>query len=188
MKWKFLKFSGVLFCVILVFACASLNVNLNSPLESSLHGKRVLVIPFQEPYYKGKQLQGIGSPFAAIFVNKLLATGISSNLVKVNTFPSTAEIEIEKACKYATDNGYDMLITGIITEWVDGATQWSGTVDVAALSVNVYASEGCKLIGSASGKQTGTLFTFINAPATRFFEPLSETIIATLLGQTTLGK
>ena len=76
-----------------------------------------------------------------------------------------------------------MFITGTVTEWIDGATQWSGTVDVAALSVDVYNTPNCELSGSVSGKQNGQWFTFVNAPTTRFFEPLSEEIVTTLLDQ-----
>jgi hypothetical protein len=52
---------------------------------------------------------------------------------------------------------------------------------VAALTVNVYRSETCALAGSASGRENGRWFTLINAPTTRFFEPLSDSIVATLL-------
>jgi hypothetical protein len=47
--------------------------------------------------------------------------------------------------------------------------------------VNVYRADTCALAGSASGRQNGQWFTFINSPTTRFFEPLSDSIVATLL-------
>lgn len=165
--------------------CAALNTNLNNPMKSSLVGKRVAVFPFQDPYYKGHQIHGIGLPFAAVFVNKLQTAGVLSDLAKSSDFLTTAPIDIQKSCNYAVNNGYDMLITGTITEWIDGATQWSGIVDVAALSVNVYSSNSCKLVGSVSGRQNGTWVTFVNASTARFFEPLSESIVATLLNQVT---
>jgi hypothetical protein len=90
-------------------------------------------------------------------------------------------VDIEKACGYAVDNGYTIIITGVVTEWIDGATNWSGTVDVAALSVKIYSSKTCELSASASGRENGTWFTFVNAPTTRFFEPLSQSIINALL-------
>lgn len=178
-------FAGLLFITYLLVGCAALNTNLNNPMKSSLVGKRVIVFPFQDPYYKGHQIQGIGLPFATVFVNKLQTAGVLSDLAKSNYFLTTIPIDIQKSCNYAANNGYDMLITGTVMEWIDGATQWSGTVDVAALSINVYSSNKCELIGSASGRQNGTWFTFVNAPTTRFFEPLSDTIVATLLGQST---
>ena len=183
MNRQILKMAGVLLCTIFLLSCAALNANLNSPMKLSFSEKRILVFPFQDPYYKGRQIQGVGGPFSSVFITKLRAAGISSDLAKSSSFPSATELEMDKACKYASDNGYDMFIAGVITEWLDGATQWSGTVDVAALTVNVYATTGCEFVGSASGKQNGRWFTFVDAPTTRFFEPLSETVVATLLGQ-----
>jgi hypothetical protein len=152
-------------------------------MKSSIEGKRVAVFPFKEPYYKGRQLNGIGTPFSEIFVAKLQSRGISSKLITNNDFRSTDTFDVEKACKYASDNNLDMIITGTVTEWIDGATQWSGTVDVAALSINIYESKTCNIVGSASGRENGRWFTFVNAPTTRFYDPLSETIISKLLNR-----
>lgn len=178
-----LKSCWVSICALVLVSCAGLNANLDTPMESSLQGKRVVVFPFHDPYYKGRQIQGVGGPFAAVFVNKLRAAGVSAELSRSEAFASTEAVGVEKACKYAVGNGYDMLITGTVTEWIDGATQWSGTVDVAALSVSVYSTAACKLSGSASGRQKGQWFTFVDAPTTRFFEPLSETIVEALLNK-----
>ena len=170
-----------LFCLILLAGCAGLHANLDVPMNSSFKGKKVVVFPFQAPYYKGQQIPGVGRAFAAVFVNKLQSAGVSASLTKSNAFTSREVVNVDKACEYAADNGYDTLIIGTVTEWLDGATQWSGTVDVAALSVSVYVSSECELSGSASGRQNGQWFTFVNAPATRFFEPLSEKIVSKLV-------
>ena len=174
-----------LFCFILLAGCAGLHANLDAPMDSSFIGKKVVVFPFQEPYYKGRQIPGVGRPFAAVFVNKLQSAGVSASLTTSNAFTSSEVVNVDKACEYAVDNGYDMLIMGTVTEWLDGATQWSGTVDVAALSVSIYVSPECELSGSASGRQNGQWFTFVDAPATRFFEPLSEKIVSILVDQYT---
>jgi len=181
MKSRSLFISISLVYILLLTGCASLNTRLNIPMKSSIQGKRIVVLPFSDPYFKGRQIQGVGEPFASVFVNKLQAAGVAAELSKSREFSSISMVDIEKACKYAANNNYDMLITGTITEWIDGATQWSGTVDVAGLSVNLYTSKTCELTGSASGRQSGTWFTFVNAPTTRFFEPLSQTIVETLL-------
>jgi len=183
MRQQPLKLGAILFSMLLICGCASLNTNINHPIKSGLVGKRVVVFPFQDPYYKGRQIHGVGLPFATVFVNKLQAVGVLSDITKNNDFLTTVPMDIKKACNYAFNNGYNMLITGTVTEWVDGATQWSGTVDVAALTVNVYSSDTCEIVGSASGRQNGRWFTFVNAPTTRFFEPLTDSIIASLLGR-----
>jgi len=168
-------------CMLFVVSCAGLDAKRDAPMKSSIQGNRIVVFPFYDPYYKGRQIQGVGEPFASAFVNKLRAAGVSAELSKSGEFSSPNRVDIKKACSYAAGNGYNMLITGIVTEWIDGVTQWSGTVDVAALSVEVYRSDTCELSGSASGRQNGTWWTLSNAPTTRFYEPLSEKIVEVLL-------
>ena len=167
--------------VMLLAGCASLNANLKSPMRLSIVGKRVAVFPFKDPYYGGRQLSGVGTPFAEIFVAKLQSEGILGKLVTSSDFKSSDPFDVEKACKYASENSFDLVITGSVTEWIDGATQWSGTVDVAALSVNIYQAKECKYEGSASGRQTGRWFTFVNAPTTRFYDQLSEAVVSKIL-------
>jgi hypothetical protein len=178
---KSLFIGFLLVCMLFVVSCAGLDVKLDTPKKSSVQGNRVIVFPFYDPFYKGRQIQGVGEPFATVFTNKLLAAGVLAELPKSREFSSLNMVDIEKACRYAADNGYSMLITGVVTEWIDGATNWSGTVDVAALSVKVYTSKTCELSASASGRENGTWFTFVNAPTTRFFEPLSQSIVNVLL-------
>jgi hypothetical protein len=175
------RLSLVLFYLIMLVGCAKLNASLDAPMDTSLKGEKIVVFPFQAPYYKGRQIPGVGRPFAAVFVNKLQSAGVSASLSKSNAFTSSEIVNVDKACEYAVENGYDKLITGTVTEWLDGATQWSGTVDVAALTVSVYAASECELAGSASGRQNGQWFTFVDAPTTRFFEPLSENIVSKLV-------
>jgi len=168
---------------ILLAGCAGLHSNLDAPITSSVKEKKVAVLPFQDPYYKGRQILGVGEPFATVFVNKLQSTGVSASLIKSTMFTSNEAIDSNKACKYADENGYNAIIIGKVTEWIDGATQWSGKVDVASLSVSVYFTPDCALSGSASGRQNGQWFTFVNAPTTRFFEPLSKKIVEELVNQ-----
>ncbi|MGA1841453.1 MAG: hypothetical protein ACMUIU_12585 [bacterium] len=184
MKKSILNLSAVCFFAVILVSCAGLKTDISSPMRSSINNnKRIVVFPFEDPLYKGNRINNIGGPFATIFINKLQSAGISAELVQSNDFSSSNKIDLKKACNYAANNGYDMFITGTVTEWIDGATQWSGTVDVAALSVDVYNTLNCELSGSVSGKQNGQWFTFVNAPTTRFFEPLSEEIITTMLNQ-----
>jgi hypothetical protein len=175
--------SASLVYVFLLTNCAGLSAKLDAPMKTSIQGKRVVVFPFQDPWYKGLQIQGIGEPFASVFANKLRVAGVSAGLPKSKDFSSQYKIEIGKACKYAASEGYELLVIGTVTEWIDGATNWSGKVDVAALSVSIYSSTICELLGSASGMEKGTWFTFVNAPTMRFFDSLSGKIVAVLLEQ-----
>ncbi len=84
------------------------------------------------------------------------------------------------ACAYAKQQGADVAITGIINEWLDGATQWSGKVDVVSVSVFAYDPKTCSLITSATGREQGQWFTFVNAPATRFYQSLSQDLVTAM--------
>jgi hypothetical protein len=181
MRSTLLRIVALLGYVFFLSSCAGLDVKLDTPKKSSVQGNRVIVFPFYDPFYKGRQIQGVGEPFATVFTNKLLAAGVSAELPKSREFSSLNMVDVKNACRYAADNGYTMLITGVVTEWIDGATNWSGTVDVAALSVKMYSSKSCELSASASGRENGTWFTFVNGPTTRFFEPLSQSIVNALL-------
>ncbi|KKO19002.1 MAG: hypothetical protein BROFUL_02296 [Candidatus Brocadia fulgida] len=90
------------------------------------------------------------------------------------------QVKVDDACAYARQKGAAIAVIGVVTEWLDGATQWSGTVDVASVIVNAYDTENCKLISTASGRQNGQRFTFVNAPATRFMRPLSQEVVKSL--------
>ncbi len=170
----------ILFIAVLMHSCAGLQSSKHGAEKIETSGGRIMVFPFQNPYYKGTELVGIGSPFTSVFISELRLTGRFAQIANSNTFNSRNPIDITEACGFAHKKGYKIIITGIVTEWIDGATQWSGKVDVASLNVSAYNSENCKLITSASGKQNGKWLTFINAPATRFYQPLSKKIIDSL--------
>ena len=95
-------------------------------------------------------------------------------------FRETKEVDVNKACKYAKQQGADVAIIGTVNEWIDGATQWSGTVDVVSVSVFAYDPKTCALITSASGREQGQRLTLVNAPVTRFYKTLSKDLVAAM--------
>jgi hypothetical protein len=169
-----------LICLAMLFTagCAHLNSMTTAPTETPLEGKRVAVFPFPDPYYHTRQIAGIGAQFTTVFIAKLQAAGVTAE--SAAPAQPVGPQDVVGACRYAKDAGYDAFLTGTITEWIDGATQWSGKVDVASLTVNLYRADTCAFAGSASGSQNGQWFTFVDAPTTRFIEPLSEAVVGTL--------
>jgi hypothetical protein len=127
--------------------CAARYGNVETPVASPLEGKRVLVFSFQDPYYRGQQLRGVGEPFAVVFATKLRTAGVQADGTSREGFSTSSATDPGKACKHAADNGYDALVLGNVTEWIDGATQWSGRVDVAALSVTAFDAKTCRRKG-----------------------------------------
>jgi uncharacterized protein DUF4823 len=188
MHCRVLNHGGAYLVALLLVGCAALNANLSTPVKVPLEGKRVVVFPFPDPFYRGRQIHGVGVPFSTVIVAKLQAAGVLAETSGNPLPPSGDSIDLTQACQYATEHDYDAFLTGVITEWIDGAARWSGTVDVAALSVTVYRSTTCESVGSASGRQKGQWFTLDDAPTTRFFESLSEAIVDALLNKGTLRQ
>ena len=122
----------------------------------------------------------MGSSFSSVFVNQIIATNRNCKLVANDQFSEAESVDITMACEYARKEGADVVITGIVNEWIDGATQWSGKVDVVSVTAFAYCTETCQLITSATGREQGRWFTFVNAPATRFYKTLSQDLVAAM--------
>jgi len=116
-----------------------------------------------------------------VFTKKLRAAGLQAEFQNCDDFSPASATDIGMACRFASDNGYAMFATGTVTEWVDGATSWSGKVDVASVTVRLYSTETCQVLRAVSGRQQGAWFTLVDEPTTRFYEPLSESLVTGLL-------
>jgi len=163
-----------------VLSCAARQATLDGNEKISEAQRKIIVFAFRNASYKGRELKGVGTGFTIIFVNEILATGRDCRLVESEEFVETKVANSIQACKYAKEQGADVAIIGMITEWLDGATQWSGRVDVVSAQVYAYDPETCSLITSASGRERGTWFTCVNAPATRFYPTLSKDLVAVM--------
>ena len=184
LTYKNIGVSGILSFVLLVGlvfqGCASLKANRDMGVKISKSENKIMVFPFRNPYYKGVELEGVGDTFAISLVSEIQSTGRTCELAESDDFKANKSVKVDDACAYAHQKGAGIAVIGVVTEWLDGATQWSGTVDVAAITVNAYNTENYKLISSASGRQNGQWFTFVNAPATRFMRPLSQEVVKAL--------
>ena len=171
-------FSLVFSCVLLFsIGCAGRNANLNSDQKIPESYNSIIVFPFSDPHYKGQEITGVGTSFAVAFVNEVLSTGKQCVLAIGSSIPPS---NIKAICEYAIENGAEAAITGVVTEWLDGATQWSGKVDVAAVTIYAYDAQSGKIIPSASAREKGMVVTFVNSPTTRFYRTLSKELVATL--------
>lgn len=175
-----LKIVPLFLFVIFIAGCASLKANRDMGVKISKSENKIMVFPLRNPYYKGVELKGVGDTFAISLVSEIQSSGRTCELAESDNFKANKSVKVDDACAYARQKGAGIAVIGVVTEWLDGATQWSGTVDVAAITVNAYDTENCKLISTASGRQNGQWFTFVNAPVTRFMRPLSEEIVRAL--------
>jgi len=172
----------LLFIILLsiFLGCAARYANLDRNEKISKAQNNIIVFPFRNAYYKGRELVGVGTALSLTFVNEVIGTGRECRLVETEEVRETRAVDINQACKYTKQQGVDVAIIGIVNEWIDGATQWSGKVDVVSVSISAYNSETCSLITSATGREQGQWFTFVNAPATRFYKTLSQDLIAAM--------
>ncbi len=166
--------------VTMLFGCAARYANLTRNERISRSQKNVIVFPFRNAYYKGRELVGVGTGFSSTFVSEVTATDRNCRLVENNEFNERTTADVLKACEHARQQGADVVIIGTVNEWLDGATHWSGKVDVVSVTVFAYQPATCQLITSANGRESGRWFTFVNAPATRFYKTLSQDLVATM--------
>ena len=167
--------------VLSIFAgCAGREVDVARTDKITKDQKIIFVFPLRNASYKGRELIGVGKDFSSVFVGEIVAIGKEGKLIETEDFKDTITVDVNKACSYAKEHGADVAITGNVNEWLDGATQWSGKVDVVSVTVYAYDTNTCSLITSANGREQGQWFTFVNAPATRFYRPLSEELIKSI--------
>lgn len=164
----------------LFLGCAARYANLDRNEKISKAQNNIVVFPFRNAYYKSRELVGVGTALSSTFVNEVISTGRECRLVETDEFRETRTVDITQACEYAKQQGAGVAIVGTVNEWIDGATQWSGKVDVVSVSISAYDAETCSLITSATGREQGRWFTFINSPATRFYKPLSKDLVAAM--------
>ena len=161
----------ILLVVILLsifLGCAARHANLDRNEKIYKAQKNIIVFPFRNAYYKGRELVGVGTALSSTFVNEVIATGRECRLVETEEFKETKVVDINQACKYTKQQAADVAIIGI------------GKVDVVGVSISAYDPETCSLITSATGREQGQWFTFVNAPATRFYKTLSQDLVAAM--------
>lgn len=108
------------------------------------------------------------------------SSGSSPRLVENEDFRETKAADVNQACEYAKQQGSDVAIIGIVNEWIDGTTNWSGKVEVVSVSVFAYDPESRSIITPANGREQVQWFTFVNSPATRFYQSLSKDLVAAM--------
>lgn len=163
-----------------VIGCAGREVEVARTDKITKDQKMIFVFPLRNASYKGRELMRVGRDFSSVFVSEIVATGRECRLIETEDFKDTITVDVNQACSYAKEHGADVAITGSVDEWLDGATQWSGRVDVVSVTIYAYDSNTCSLITSANGREDGNFLTFVNAPATRFYRPLSEELISNI--------
>jgi len=170
----------VIMLLSIFLSCAARHASLDRNEKISKTQNYIIVFPFRNAYYKSRELVGVGTALSSTFVNEVISTGRECRLFESEEFSEKKAVDINQACEYAKQQGADVAIIGTVNEWIDGATQWSGKVDVVSVSVSAYDPETCSLITSANAREQGQLFTFVNSPATRFYKTLTKDLIATM--------
>jgi len=173
------KWLIVLMCLGIA-GCAGLSANLNTGTRILGVEQQVMVFPFRNPSYKGQELMGMGDAVTNAVWAELQKRGISATIAPKESFPATKMIDPQVACRYGREKGADIVLIGVTTEWVDGATNWSGKLDVVGATVTAYTTSNNRIVATASARQNGGWFTWVNNPADRFLPTLSRELVSAL--------
>jgi len=175
---KLIKVLIGIIVITIITGCAGRHVNLDRSTKITKAQDNIVVFPLRNAFYKDRELLGVGRSFSSALVSEIIATGRDCRLIVTDDFKDTMTVDVNQACSYAKEQGADVAIIGSVDEWLDGATQWSGKVDVVSVTVSAYDPATCSLITSARGREQGQWFTFVNSPATRFYQPISQQLVA----------
>lgn len=105
MRQRVLVVSFLWMVGLLLHGCAGLQTNLDGGKKISSSELRVMVFPLRNPYYKGRQIGGIGAAFATALVSAIQSTGRTCKLVDSSGFTANESIDVNEACLYAHHNG-----------------------------------------------------------------------------------
>ena len=173
------KWLIVLMCLG-VAGCAGLSANLNTGTRVLGAKQQVMVFPFRNPNYKGQELTGRGDAVTNAVWVELQKRGISASVVSNKSFPATKMINPKEACRYGREQGADIVLLGVVSKWIDAATNWSGKRDFIGVTVTAYNTRNVRIVATASAQQNCSSFTFVNHPTNRLLPTLSEKIVGTL--------
>lgn len=173
------KWLIVLMCLG-VAGCAGLSANLNIGARILGVKQQVMVFPFRNPSYKGQELTGRGDAVTNAVWAELQKKGISASVAPNESFPATKLINPKAACRYGRENGADIVLLGVVSKWIDGATNWSGKRDFIGVTVIAYNTSNTRIVATASAQQNCSSFTFVNHPTNRLLPTLARELVRAL--------
>lgn len=153
----------------------------NVPLDKT---KRYVIFPFKDPSYGSRVFPGVGSRFTSKFSASCADYGLNVLPVFNERFQSKNDINILDALAFANKIGADFIITGQVTKWIDGATDWSGKRDFAAFSIYVRKATTGNIIFSSEIQEYSNVFW--SGTPDDFIDSLAKAMAKKLLARPTL--
>ena len=130
-------------------------VESRQPLDKSA---KFVVMPFRDPLSDNYKSRGIGSLFSNSFATECLENGVNVFHSASPDFSSSKDIDQPAMLEYARRNGFDYIITGRVTVWVQGAAAWNMFRDYAGLEVTVWKIDDAKSVFTSQKVAHGNLF------------------------------
>jgi len=112
-------------------------------------------------------------------------TAIRDTLIEKGVPVATTDYtDLTRGFEQAASQGCRYLLRGIIPEWEDNATEWSGKPDVAAVSLELYDVEDRVLSATGSHRIQGSSAQLLSKSPDQFVPELVEVSLARIFGWT----
>jgi hypothetical protein len=137
-------------------------------------GASILIVPVEDGVEREDgPAHGSGAAVTAAIRDKLLARGFPPRLAE-----STS---VSDALTEASELQLVYVLKGVITEWEDNATAWSGKPDRAALSVELHDVESGEMVAAAHYRVASPAATLTSKQPDRFIPEIVDNALARLL-------
>jgi hypothetical protein len=92
------------------------------------------------------------------------------------------ESEVERALPGAISANASYILVGMLPEWEDNATEWSGRPDRTSLLLELYSVPGGDLVGTGKHRVVSSTSQMVSRETDRFVPELADHSLAKLFG------
>ena len=127
---------------------------------------KVVILDIQDGHERGQDVtRGSGQAMVNALRDTLVSRGIPVNVIQ-----STA---VDEGYQEAERLGFNYVLRGVLTNWEDNATAWSGNPDRATLVLELYGVEEKRLAASANSERQASGATLVSGTPGRFIPELA---------------
>jgi hypothetical protein len=146
------------------------------PGTELIPGASVLILPVGDGIERSDgPASGSGAAVTSSIRNQLIEHGFSPRVAE-STRLSSALSEAEKL-------DFTYVLKGVLTEWEDNATEWSGKPDRAALSLELYEVQSERMVASSQYRIKGSVVSQFSQPD-RFVPELVDNALGRIFNWT----
>ena len=113
-----------------------------------------------------------------------MTSSIRNQLIEHGFSPRVAEAtRLSSALSEAEKLDFTYVLKGVLTEWEDNATEWSGKPDRAALSLELYEVQSERMVASSQYRIKGSVVSQFSQPD-RFVPELVDNALGRIFNWT----